>query len=111
MAYTGTHDNDTSLGWYLTLPQNEKNNLHGYLQTDTPNMPYSLNMLALSTNANLVIIPMQDILGLDGKHRMNIPGTAEGNWHWRFDWAQLQPIHCRQFSESIAASGRIVLKA
>ena len=110
VAYTGTHDNDTSLGWYLALPLHEKNNLHGYLQTDTPNMPYSLNILALNTNANLVVIPMQDILGLDGTHRMNKPGTAEGNWHWRFDWAQLQPIHSQQFSEAIAASGRVVTK-
>ena len=109
VAYTGTHDNDTSLGWYLALPQHEKNNLHGYLQTDTPNMPYALNQLALNTNANLVIIPMQDILGLDGTHRMNTPGTAEGNWHWRFEWGQLQAIHSRQFAEAVAASGRVVL--
>ena len=109
VTYTGTHDNDTTLGWYLALPQHEKNNLYGYLQTDTPIMPYALNQLALNTNANLVIIPMQDILGLDGAHRMNTPGTSEGNWHWRFDWTQLQPIHIRQFAEAIAASGRVVL--
>ncbi len=108
VAYTGTHDNDTSLGWYLAMPQHEKNYLHGYLQTDTPNMPYALNQLALNTNANLVIIPMQDILGLDSTHRMNTPGTCDGNWHWRFDWAQLQPVHSRQIAEAIAASGRVV---
>lgn len=90
VVYTGTHDNDTTMGWYSTLDDHQRYHLHDYLNHHEPNMPYALIELALSSSANLAIIPLQDLLELDASHRMNIPGTALGNWQWRFDWWQLK---------------------
>ena len=89
VVYTGTHDNDTSLGWYESLDAHAKNHLHQVLNTQTPNMPHALINMALHTAAELVIIPMQDILALNGAHRMNLPGTIGQNWTWQFNWPQL----------------------
>ena len=75
VAYTGTHDNDTTLGWYGTLEEHAKQQLHQLLNVEHPHMPYDLVRLTLATESNLSIIPMQDILELDSAHRMNIPGT------------------------------------
>jgi len=95
VVYTGTHDNDTSLGWYDGLNEEQKSvfhrylNEHGYLERDDVEMPLVLINMALASNATLAIIPMQDILKLGSADRMNTPGTIEGNWQWRFNWAQL----------------------
>jgi 4-alpha-glucanotransferase len=95
VVYTGTHDNDTSLGWYDGLNEDQKSvfhrylNEHGYVEGDDVEMPLVLIDMALASNATLAIIPMQDILKLGSADRMNTPGTIEGNWQWRFDWAQL----------------------
>jgi 4-alpha-glucanotransferase len=96
IVYTGTHDNDTTLGWYQTLSDEERQYLRTYLGSHGSNMPYPLIRAAFASVAMLAIIPMQDILGLDGEHRMNVPGTKSGNWRWRFQWEQLPPnIHER----------------
>jgi 4-alpha-glucanotransferase len=97
VVYTGTHDNDTSLGWYQTLAENQRLIVNQYFNSEAPDMPNALIELALSTKAKLAIIPMQDILGLDSQHRMNVPGTVEGNWQWRFAWAQLQQASITDF--------------
>ncbi len=94
VIYTGTHDNDTSLGWYQELPDHAIQHLCDYLgqATSAPlDMPWILNRMALSSVANLAILPMQDLLGLDSNHRMNTPGSTEDNWQWRFDWSMLWP--------------------
>ncbi len=94
VVYTGTHDNDTTLGWYLALDENSKRFLHDYLGVDEDaflDMPWVLNRMALASVANLAILPMQDILNLDSSHRMNEPSTTEGNWSWKFEWDQLWP--------------------
>lgn len=94
VVYTGTHDNDTSLGWYNNLPDYARRHLHDYLgagETEKLNMPWELNRMALASVANLAILPMQDLLGLDSSYRMNTPGTTEGNWSWRFKWSQVWP--------------------
>lgn len=95
VVYTGTHDNDTSLGWYESLNDHQREifhrylSEHGYVEYDVVDMPLVLIQMALACNATLAIIPMQDILKLGSDHRMNTPGTIEGNWQWHFDWAQL----------------------
>ncbi|MFK5915235.1 MAG: 4-alpha-glucanotransferase [Woeseiaceae bacterium] len=94
VVYTGTHDNDTSLGWYKNLNKTGKLHLHNYLglnASDELDMPWVFNRMALASVANLAILPMQDILSLDSSHRMNIPGTTKDNWNWRFKWQQLWP--------------------
>jgi 4-alpha-glucanotransferase len=89
VVYTGTHDNDTTLGWFESLDPEMRKHVLSKLPDDVGPMPWPLIAAALESPAHTAIIPMQDWLGLDSSHRTNIPGTTEGNWSWRFDWAQL----------------------
>ena len=89
LVYTGTHDNNTTLGWFNSLPHEVKDQVLGYFGYPAEPMPWPLLRFALASVANIAILPMQDVLGLDGEHRMNTPGTSTGNWQWRFDWAQV----------------------
>ena len=107
VVYTGTHDNDTSLGWYQSLDETAKNHLHQYLEVPMPNMPQALVELVLASKANLAIIPMQDILGLDAAHRMNTPGSVVGNWKWRFDWDMLNKNAQEHIRGAIASTNRV----
>ena len=91
VVYTGTHDNDTSLGWYLALTAEDSARVDEFLGYPTEPMPWPLIRAALASRAYLAILPMQDLLALDGNHRMNVPGTAEGNWTWRFSWDWIPP--------------------
>lgn len=85
VVYTGTHDNDTALGWWEGLKEEEKDNLHKYLERsrNDNNIPWVLMDAAFSSVARTTIVPMQDILGLGSSARMNIPATQLGNWNWR----------------------------
>ena len=86
VTYTGTHDNNTTLGWYQALEPHVKAHLHAYLGDTTEEMPWLLIRTALSSVSQLAVVPMQDLLSLDAAHRMNIPGTTDGNWRWQFSW-------------------------
>ena len=88
VIYTGTHDNDTTIGWYNEATDEIKSNLSELADEEEQPLQTMLR-LAQSTDAGLAIIPMQDILGLDSLCRMNAPGTVEGNWDWRFIWSDL----------------------
>lgn len=104
VAYTGTHDNDTSLGWYEKASEIEKRNLIAYLDLCKRSvMPEPLIRAALASVALLAIIPVQDILGLDSSARFNMPGTLDGNWSWRLD--SLEPL--KEKSQSSANLNRI----
>jgi len=83
VIYTGTHDNNTSLAWWRSLDSKSQQQVKEYLQRDCEQMPWPFIETALASVAKLAIIPLQDLLGLDGKARMNRPGTAQGNWQWR----------------------------
>jgi 4-alpha-glucanotransferase len=86
VAYTGTHDNDTSLGWYHAASEHELTQLFSYLGIDSDDeMPLVMIRAALASVARLAIIPVQDLLALPTEARFNIPGTLEGNWCWRLD--------------------------
>ena len=84
VVYTGTHDNNTTLGWWRSLNTAGKQQVRDQLQQPCRNMPWPLIETAFSSIANLAIIPLQDALSLPAACRMNIPGTAIGNWQWRF---------------------------
>ena len=92
VVYTGTHDNDTTVGWYAGLSHDEQQQVLDYLGHPQEPMPLSLIRAALASVARLAVIPLQDALGLDAAHRMNTPATAKGNWKWRFSWDQV-PTH------------------
>ncbi|MDE2827044.1 MAG: 4-alpha-glucanotransferase, partial [Bacteroidota bacterium] len=83
-VYTGTHDNDTLRGWWDTLSKHERAFAREYLQIESDeNICSRAIERCLASDADLVITPVQDVLGLDGQARMNFPGTAFGNWRWR----------------------------
>lgn len=106
VVYTGTHDNDTTLGWFNGLNDAEKHRVYEFLGFTSLSMPSALVREALSSIANLVVIPMQDILELGGEHRMNTPGTMVGNWQWRFDWGQLSNEQVQRFGNWVKLYGR-----
>ncbi len=91
IVYTGTHDNNTTVGWINSLNEDQKQKVLRYLEDAAKPLHWEIIKLAFSSVADCVIIPLQDFLGLDEEHRMNIPGTAEGNWTWRFDWEHVEP--------------------
>lgn len=89
VVYTGTHDNDTTLGWHAQLDAHAQAQLREYLGHPQEPMPWPLIRCALASVAQLAIIPWQDLLALGSEARMNVPGTVEGNWRWQFDWQQV----------------------
>jgi 4-alpha-glucanotransferase len=83
VAYTGTHDNDTTLGWFEKLDAGERAAALRYLGTTGKEIHREMIRCVWSSVANLAVVPAQDLLGLDSDARMNHPGTAQGNWEWR----------------------------
>ncbi len=83
LVYTATHDNDTTVNWYQTLTPETKAYISECLGGGPIDMPWTLIKTAFDSVAQLAIIPMQDLLSLGDGHRMNIPGTTQGNWQWR----------------------------
>lgn len=107
VAYTGTHDNDTSLGWWQTASAAERQAARCYLGPQADVEIHWAMMQSLSQSvANTVIFPLQDVLGLDGTHRMNTPGVAHGCWEWRFDWRQVGEEPARRLANLTGAHGR-----
>ena len=89
VVYTATHDNDTTLGWYDSLPDETISYIHECVGYNEEKMPWPMIRTAMESQANLAIFPLQDILCLGGEHRINTPGTTENNWQWRFEWQQI----------------------
>ncbi len=106
VVYTGTHDNDTTLGWFRALDHAAPQRVLAYLGCEEGDMPGAMVRAAIASVARLAVIPLQDLLGLDGEHRMNTPGTTEGNWRWQFDWAQVEPGRLASVREWIGLYGR-----
>jgi 4-alpha-glucanotransferase len=84
IVYTGTHDNDTTRGWFAQAPGNERWYLGRYLMKDGRDIAWDLIRLAWNSSAVLAIAPLQDVLDLGTEARMNLPGRPDGNWQWRF---------------------------
>lgn len=106
VIYTGTHDNDTSLGWYLNESDTIRQNLHDYIGSDTEPMPWCLMRLAMQSVSQLAVVPLQDVMGLDSRGRFNTPGTAEGNWGWQLDWSELDAESVARFRHLVQLFGR-----
>ncbi len=83
IVYTGTHDNDTILGWYQNTSKQSRDFARRYLARDGHDIAWDLIRAAWSSNAIFALAPMQDLLGLDNQARMNYPSTPSGNWQWR----------------------------
>jgi 4-alpha-glucanotransferase len=106
IVYTGTHDNDTSLGWYLTLDSETLQRVDFYLRATPGCMPEALVRAALASVGRLAVIPMQDILSLGSEARLNTPGTVERNWTWRLPAGALSPDLARHYAQLNRSFGR-----
>lgn len=90
VAYSGTHDNNTTRGWFDSLEPDTRRYVMQVLDgTEDDDIVDLLNTRLMEAKANLAIVPLQDVLGLGAEARMNTPGLVKGNWDWRFDWSQL----------------------
>jgi 4-alpha-glucanotransferase len=85
LVYTGTHDNDTTVGWWSKIAEHERWGVHAYIgDISSDGIHWDMIRLAFSSIADYAIAPLQDLLGLGSDARMNTPGKAEGNWIWRY---------------------------
>lgn len=106
VCYTGTHDNDTTLGWYQKCYEASKDKLRRYFNTDGGDVCWTLIRACFSSVANMAIVPMQDVLGLDSWARLNTPGVGEGNWAWRFRMEDMTPHLEARLFETAKLYGR-----
>ncbi len=83
VVYTGTHDNDTTMGWWSALGEDTRAQVRSVLLDPQEPMPWALVRLVLASTGRLAVVPAQDLLGLGAESRMNTPGTDEGNWGWQ----------------------------
>jgi 4-alpha-glucanotransferase len=103
VVYTGTHDNDTTVGWYASLTDDER----AWTELDPSDPAWNLIEVAWSSRAALAITPLQDVLRLGSEARMNLPGTEEGNWQWRFRTGDLTDENARALRELTERHGRL----
>jgi 4-alpha-glucanotransferase len=117
VVYTGTHDNDTTVGWFNSKPgpdstrtleeiEAERHVVRDYLQCDGSHIHWDLIRLGSRSNADTFVVPLQDLLGLGSDGRMNTPGVAGGNWQWRFAWDQLTDELKERFAHVTRSTGR-----
>ena len=110
VVYTGTHDNDTTRGWYEALPEHERGHLWNALQRqpgDSREAAWELLRLAWSAPSALAIAPLQDLLALGSQARMNVPGRAEGQWGWRCSKNALTDPCWQRLHELTREAGRV----
>ena len=107
VAYTGTHDNNTTRGWWDTTTQRERSFAGNYMACNANDVHWAMVRAVCNSVACMAIFPLQDVMGLGASHRMNIPGTLGGdNWAWRFEWPMLDGDATRVLGLVSAASGR-----
>lgn len=109
VVYTGTHDNDTTIGWYQTLSPEERAWIARYLGKDNLDISWDLMRLAFASVADIAIVPLQDVLRLGTSARMNLPGSVQGNWSWRYAEGEFTDEHIaglRNLSETFGRSRR-----
>ncbi|MEA3413138.1 MAG: 4-alpha-glucanotransferase [Pseudomonadota bacterium] len=107
VVYTGTHDNDTVLGWYASLEDRVRWEVSSYLGFPGEPMPWPLVRAALASRARFAVVPMQDVLGLGSDARMNTPGVTVDNWGWRVDKALLSDALTARLREACRLYGRL----
>ena len=107
VAYTGTHDNDTIMGWYAGRPIDDTADatLRAIL-TDTRPVHWQLIDAVLKSDADTAVIPLQDLLGLGNQARMNLPGMADGNWSWRYQHDDITQAIVQTLHELTSKAGR-----
>jgi 4-alpha-glucanotransferase len=84
VVYTGTHDNQTTIGWFASISDETRQNVQRYLGSEGSDIAWELMRLALASTAELAVVPLQDVMRLGDEARMNTPGKPYGNWTWRY---------------------------
>ncbi len=118
VVYTGTHDNDTTWGWYhrkagvnntedVDVIEGEKHRVRVMVGTDGSQIHWDLIALAMRLAPHTAIVPLQDVMGLGTEARMNVPGRMDGNWAWRFEAADLRPEDLQRLRDITEWAGRI----
>lgn len=107
LVYTGTHDNDTSLGWYRSLDDATRHYVNNYLGVSGEDMPWPLIEAALRSACCLAVVPMQDFMGLGTEARFNTPGTVMNNWGWQMDWNLCRQGLSQRIAHSVERYGRL----
>ncbi len=106
VVYTGTHDNNTTTGWFKHIKPSDKQMMHDYFCLDENDPAWSLIRLAWSTVAMIAITPLQDLLRLGEEARMNFPGKSPGYWKWRYARKMLTAQHAKDLEKITRVYGR-----
>lgn len=106
VVYPGTHDNQTTRGWFDALPAGARAQVQAYIGRDGSDIAWDFIRLAMASVADLAIVPLQDAMRLGDAARMNVPGTPNGNWSWRFRRESLDPGLAHGLAEIAALYGR-----
>lgn len=107
VVYSGTHDNDTTRGWYeVSATEQERDFFRRYFRTDGHDAAWTLIEAAWSSVALFAMAPLQDLLNLDSSARMNLPGSSDGNWAWRFAPEMLSSALAARLLEATTIYGR-----
>jgi 4-alpha-glucanotransferase len=108
VVYSATHDNQTTIGWFYSLLESERQTVQRYIGNDGSDIAWDLLRLALASVADTAILALQDIMRLGDEARMNVPGRTMGNWGWRFLPHQLHDGLAAGLGELTATYGRRV---
>jgi 4-alpha-glucanotransferase len=105
VAFTGTHDNNTTRGWWSSCTERERNFARSYLQCTDDDVHWAAIRSVIASVARFAMYPLQDVLGLDASHRMNTPAVT-GCWAWRFVWDNVPPDAAARLASISATYGR-----
>jgi len=106
VVYTGTHDNDTTRGWFASRAGHERAYTLEYLHCKPEGVVWAMIRAAYASTARMAIIPLQDVLDLGSEARMNFPSQADGNWEWRYAEDDLTPSHAQRLRKLAELYGR-----
>jgi 4-alpha-glucanotransferase len=109
VVYTGTHDNDTTLGWYRGAPEHVRDHVRRYFARDGSDAAWDFLRAAWASVGQLAIAPLQDVMNLGSEARMNFPGKPAGNWGWRLTPGGIQPWMTERLAELTHLYGRAQL--
>lgn len=106
VVYSGTHDNDTSIGWYTAAPEVEKHRARVYTRSTGNDINWEFIRLGMYSVADQAIFPLQDFMSLGTSHRSNIPGTSSDNWKWRYTEQMLSHVDKERIRELVTNTNR-----
>jgi 4-alpha-glucanotransferase len=107
VVYTGTHDNDTARGWIAQAGDEERARALAYLGGDAGTISESVVRAAMTSSAELAVVPLQELLGLGSEARMNLPATQGGNWSWRVRDSDVPADAPARIRALVAAAARL----